>query len=117
MINLNEHRIRSGLAASDDSLGRTGSFQFGALNVLAFFPDPFGWEHVIVSRLDQTPTWDEMCFVKDCFWAPEEMVWQYHPPASQASNIHPYALHMWRKLGFEFPMPPSVFSKGQLTNG
>jgi len=109
MIDINQHRIRTGLVATDDSNGKTGGFRFGALQVLAFFPDPNGWEHVIVTRLDQTPTWDEMCFIKDVFWEPEDLVWQYHPPKSQNSNVHPYALHLWKKLGFEFPMPPSIF--------
>jgi hypothetical protein len=109
MMNLNQYRIRTGLVASDDSLGRTGAFKFGDLIALSFFPDK-EWEHVVVSRADRCPTWEEMCFIKDLFWEPEALVWQYHPPKSQNTSMHPYALHLWRKPGFDFPLPPSVFA-------
>ena len=38
-----------------------------------------GWEHVSVSYSKKTPTWDEMCRVKDIFWGEDECVVQYHP--------------------------------------
>src|SRR3954470_90416 len=40
---------------------------------------PTGWEHVTVAGIhpDRTPSWDEMGFVKELFWMPEEWVVQY----------------------------------------
>jgi hypothetical protein len=65
-----------------------------------------GWEHVSVSTDGRCPTWEEMAYVKSLFWDPEECVIEYHPPRSQYVNRHPYCLHMWRKIGFEIPLPP-----------
>lgn len=67
-----------------------------------------GWEHVSVSpfRKQRTPTWEEMSFVKDIFWGPEEMVIQFHPPKVAHINNHPYVLHMWRPTFTAIPLPP-----------
>jgi hypothetical protein len=68
---------------------------------------PFpAWEHVSVSNQQRCPTWEEMCWVKDLFWAPEECVMQYHPPQSKYVNKHDRCLHLWRPIGLEMPMPP-----------
>jgi hypothetical protein len=66
------------------------------------------WEHVSVSCKKRCPNWIEMCHVKNLFWAPEECIVQYHPPASAHVNNHPYVLHMWKWTRGEFPMPPSI---------
>ena len=68
-----------------------------------------GWEHVSVSLEKRCPTWDEMCMIKEIFWKDEEVVVQYHPAKSEYVNIHPYCLHMWRKIGSEFETPPKSF--------
>ncbi|MBU8870651.1 MAG: hypothetical protein KOO60_07295 [Gemmatimonadales bacterium] len=67
------------------------------------------WEHVSVSVVGNrkaTPTWDEMCAIKDMIFAPDECVIQYHPPASDYVNTHPGVLHLWRPVNGEIPMPP-----------
>lgn len=61
-------------------------------------------EHVSVSLYNEsrkTPTWEEMCEVKEIFWKPEEEVHQIHPPESRyvhgifgKDNI----LHLWRPV-------------------
>lgn len=66
-----------------------------ALKVIASVEE--GWEHVSVSLGNRCPTWDEMCFVKNLFWDEEDMVIQFHPAKSEYINLHPYALHLWRK--------------------
>jgi hypothetical protein len=66
-----------------------------------------GWEHVSVSGR-RVPNWQEMSFVKNLFWSPEECVVEYHPPASEHVNNHPRCLHMWRWTRGAFPMPPSI---------
>lgn len=71
--------------------------------------DIFGWDHVSVSINGslETPTWEEMCFVKNLFFDQEETAIQYHPPASKYVNFHPGCLHLWRWQGEqEVPMPP-----------
>ena len=68
-----------------------------------------GWEHVSVSLAKRCPFWDEMCMIKDIFWGENECVVQYHPPKTDYINNHPYCLHMWKKIGYEFERPPSIF--------
>lgn len=68
-----------------------------------------GWEHVSVSKRNRTPTWDEMCMVKDMFFGAEETVVQYHPPKSDYVNQHPYCLHLWRPTEQAVPRPPAIF--------
>lgn len=67
-----------------------------------------GWDHVSVTcpKEKRCPTWEEMSFIKDLFFEPEETAYQYHPPHSQYVNTHPYCLHIWKKQGFEMPLPP-----------
>lgn len=67
-----------------------------------------GWEHVSVSLQTRTPNWAEMCFVKDLFWLPEEIVIQIHPPESMNISNHPYCLHMWRNTNAEQALPPAI---------
>lgn len=67
------------------------------------------WEHVSVSLRNRCPTWDEMCFIKDLFFNPEDCVIQYHPPKLAYINNHNYVLHMWRPLDEKIPMPPAAF--------
>lgn len=75
--------------------------------VFVIASDGGGWEHVSVSRKDRTPTWEEMCQVKEMFWSPEDCVIQFHPPRTDYVNNHPYCLHLWRATGQEFPRPPA----------
>jgi hypothetical protein len=74
----------------------------------AICSDGAGWEHVSVSLLNRCPTWEEMCEIKALFWHAEDCVVQFHPPASEYVNHHPYCLHLWRQVGAEFPRPPAV---------
>lgn len=81
--------------------------------------DGDGWDHVSVTvivtlpnglpkTLEETvPTWAEMCWVKDQFFAPDEVAIQYHPPQSRYINAHRGCLHLWRWQGEpKLPMPP-----------
>ena len=50
-------------------------------------PGGDGWEHVSVSTgRRRPPNWEEMCFIKDRFWPPEDCVVQFHPPAADYVN-------------------------------
>lgn len=63
------------------------------------------WEHVSVAYMDslrKTPTWEEMCAVKEIFWRPDEEVHQIHP--REQDYVHGVgnlqnALHLWRPAG------------------
>lgn len=72
------------------------------------FSDGLGWEHVSVSTRARCPNWDEMCFVKNLFWAAEDVVIQFHPARSNYVNQHPFCLHLWRPAGVALPIPPAV---------
>ena len=68
-----------------------------------------GWEHVSVSYPNRCPTWDEMCKVKEMFWHDSEVVVQFHPRKEDYVNIHPFCLHLWRKVGQDFETPPKIY--------
>ena len=77
--------------------------------------DGGGWDHVSVtirSRLSEaafrTPTWDEMCFIKDIFFEAEERVMQLHPRESEYVNVHPNVLHLWKPQTMDIPGPPRI---------
>ena len=77
-----------------------------------------GWEHVSVApyKRSHTPTWDEMCRLKDMFFHDDEVVVQFHPAKSDYVNNVPNCLHLWRPLNEVMPTPPSIMvgvRKGQ----
>ena len=67
------------------------------------------WEHVSASVANRIPTWGEMCVVKDLFWGPDETVIQFHPKEAQYVNHHPHTLHLWKKAGEEYELPPTIY--------
>lgn len=68
-----------------------------------------GWEHVSVSITGRhPPNWTEMCWVKDQFWDEEETVLQFHPKKTEYVNLHPGCLHLWRNVGLDHPLPPTI---------
>lgn len=77
-----------------------------------------GWEHVSVSPYKKhiTPSWDDMCKIKELFYKDEECVVQYHPPKTEYVNLQTNCLHLWRPINQELPAPPSIMvgpRKGQ----
>ena len=68
-----------------------------------------GWEHVSVALFGgKTPSWNDMCALKDMFWNNEECVVQFHPPKSEYVNNVENCLHLWKPIGQEFPIPDSI---------
>ncbi len=109
----NNRRVRFGPAATDEEMGNNGCFIVGpaprrsqVLRVIA--SDGGGWEHVSVSLPNRIPSWEEMVYVRDMFWDPEDAVMQLHPPHSSYVNNHPFCLHLWRPIGVEVPTPPMM---------
>jgi hypothetical protein len=68
--------------------------------------DEGGWDHVSVSLKNRNPNWDEMCFIKNLFFEPEELAIQYHPPKSLYKNVHNHCLHLWRCQDYPHILPP-----------
>jgi hypothetical protein len=111
----NQYRLREGPLQTTDAAGNNGAFAVYLAHGqrVAVIASDGGltdgpWEHVSVSRRDRCPLWDEMCQVKSLFWDAEDCVVQYHPPASRYVNAHPFCLHLWRRPGYAFPLPPSL---------
>lgn len=69
------------------------------------------WDHVSVHARNEarrklrTPSWKEMCQVKDLFWEDEDLVVQFHPRRSNYVNHHPHTLHLWRNVNTVIPEP------------
>lgn len=91
--------------------GNNGYFKipFESYEFTVIASDGGGWEHVSVSMPTRTPSWKQMCFVKNLFWDDEDVVIQYHPAKKDYVNLHEHTLHMWRPVGQEIPTPPKLF--------
>ena len=100
---------------SDKDFGNNGAFRIKSLklkhNLFCIASDGHDWEHVSVTRENgletkKTPTWEEMCFVKNLFWDKIDVVVQYHPAENEYVNHHPYCLHLWRPMNQVIFTPP-----------
>ena len=115
---LEKGRFTVGPTASQSSWGFYGAFEIHGpcgefLRIVASGADADdvmsdGWEHVSVSTRRRPPNWQEMCFVKDLCWEPEECVVQFHPPRSEYVNNHAHCLHLWKSTKHTQPLPPSI---------
>lgn len=106
----NEYRLTSGPMGSISSFdGNNGVFNIPKDDLMfrVIASDGLGWEHVSVSIPNEkrTPTWEEMCWLKDLFWDKDDCVVQYHPPEKEYVNNHNYVLHLWRPRFQQIPMP------------
>jgi len=79
--------------ASDSSYGNNGAFKVWLSNrsiACVIASDGQGWEHISVHIQQEndtrTPTWAEMCKMKDLFWDESDCVIQFHPPKSEYVN-------------------------------
>lgn len=104
----------------EDSWGLTGGWAYPfsrSQQAIIKASSGHGWEHVSVHIRYRngngkvrmlTPTWRDMCFVKDLFWRKDEVVVQFHPSEENYINAHPNVLHLWRPLDAELPTPPTI---------
>ena len=108
----NQYRVRDlkHPLGTFDEVGNNGAFSIPfeshTLKILA--SDGMEWEHVSVSLQNRTPNWREMCFIKNLFWDPEDLVVQYHPPESEYVNDHDHVLHLWRPTKGDIMRPPKI---------
>jgi hypothetical protein len=65
-----------------------------------------GWDHISVDEDGITPSWEMMQLIKEIFFDDSEVCYEFHPAKENYVNIHPGVLHIWRKQGFDMPMPP-----------
>ena len=72
------------------------------------FSKGLDWEHLSVSTPVKTPTWEQMCKMKEIFWGDDEVCMELHPKKEEYVNMHPYCLHIWKPIGVEIPTPPSI---------
>lgn len=72
------------------------------------FSYQMGWEHLSVSMPSRTPTWGQMCIMKDIFWNKNEACVEYHPREEDYVNNHKHCLHIWRPTHETLPTPPSI---------
>lgn len=114
-IEINEYRVRIGPMGSYDKMGNKGLFfipfrqKHKTIILKVIVSDEAGWDHISVSTIKRVPTWDEMCFIKNLFFDEEETVIQYHPKKSEYVNTCKNCLHLWRKQGVEYELPPNIF--------
>jgi hypothetical protein len=108
-INLKDHTLVEGNSPDEDGLAAILFTKGVALQVIASWGG--GWEHVSVTHKNkkQCPLWSEMCFVKDFFFRPDELVIQYHPAENEYVNRHQFVLHIWKPINQEIPKPPKIF--------
>lgn len=91
--------------------GGAGEIQYGRLKGSVIWSFGGGWDHVSVApyKRGYTPTWGEMCRVKDIFFREDETVVQYHPAKTDYVNNVSNCLHLWRPQEVEMPTPPAIF--------
>lgn len=121
-----KYRICTGPYGSDFTYGKNGAFQLppviGSREMIVIASDGKDWreagldgepwEHVSVhcfqGKRQFTPTWAEMCAVKDTFWDSDDVVIQFHPRESDYVNNHANTLHLWRPVNTKLPTPPAI---------
>ena len=110
-----KYRVIAGPGASNPTYGNNGRFlvPFSRRVLLVMIAsDGMAWDHVSVHAeemgRDRTPSWDEMCAIKDLFWDAEDVVMQLHPAKSEYINVHPHVLHLWRPQDAWIPVPPRI---------
>lgn len=90
--------------------GGMGEVRYGKLIGSVIWSFGGGWEHVSIApyKRSYTPSWDEMCRLKDMFFHDDEVVVQYHPAKSEYVNNLPNCLHLWRPIDEVMPTPPAI---------
>lgn len=101
---LEKARIKSTALKSNASYGFNGAFFMEPLTIIS--ADQMGWDHVSVSTPFRCPTFEELKMIKDLFWSEEETVFHFFPKKSEYISFHPYCLHLWKKHGRDYELPP-----------
>ncbi len=94
--------------AENDGLGGYYYDKFNNKRLNFIFSYQMGWEHLSVSMPNRTPTWEQMCMMKDIFWNKNEACVEYHPKKEDYVNNHKHCLHIWKPTNEVLPLPPSI---------
>lgn len=88
--------------------GGCGVVHHGKLSGSVVWSFGGGWEHVSIApyNRDYTPSWDDMCWLKDLFFRADEWVVQFHPAEAEYVNMVRNCLHLWRPTKETMPTPP-----------
>lgn len=68
-----------------------------------------GWEHASIAPFKRniTPSWDDMCRLKDLVFNDDEACIQIHPAKVEYVNFKPNCLHLFRCTYKEMVLPPA----------
>jgi hypothetical protein len=94
--------------AKNDGIGGKYYDKYSGKYLNFIFSYQLGWEHLSVSMPNKTPSWDQMCVMKDIFWNKNETCVEYHPKEEDYVNNHKHCLHIWRPAEQELLTPPSI---------
>ena len=98
------------IEAETDNAGMGGYYYdvISGKNLNFIFSYQMGWEHLSVSMPSKTPSWDQMCRMKDIFWNKDEACVEYHPKEEDYVNMHQQCLHIWKPTEEYLPTPPHI---------
>lgn len=94
--------------ADNDGIGGYYYDRFNNKKLNFIFSYQMGWEHLSVSMPNKTPSWEQMCMMKDIFWGEDECCVEYHPRKEDYVNNHEHCLHIWKPTEEYLPTPPSI---------
>lgn len=82
----------------NNQVGGKGIMRYGSLKnaSVIWTRNQGGYDHVSICPKGRTPTWEEMCKVKDTFFYDEEEAYQVFPKKSEYVNLAKNCLHIWR---------------------
>lgn len=94
--------------AENDGMGGKYYDKYSGKYLNFIFSYQLGWEHLSVSMPHKTPSWEQMCQMKNIFWGEDEVCVEYHPRKEDYVNNHEHCLHIWKPTETELPTPPSI---------
>jgi len=96
---LDEYRSRNPMFDMEGyDKSKSGAFEF-VINGEIYFAiasTGSGWDHVSVSNIDHTPSWDVMEAIKNKFFEANEFAVEFHPRREEYVNNMNTCLHLWR---------------------
>lgn len=107
-----EYLKKTGMKAKDASNDYNGFFIFHTRNLSelrVIAANGGGWDHVSVSLILRTPTWEEMDAIHRRFFKDDEIAFQLHMPLVDHINIAQNCLHLWRPHKGRLPLPPKGY--------
>ena len=83
------------IEAETDNAGMGGYYYdvISGKNLNFIFSYQMGWEHLSVSMPSKTPSWDQMCRMKDIFWNKDE---EEKEMFLKACEIYGVGINKWK---------------------